>query len=72
MANTAHKGRRLEHEVKRLLEENGWSVTRGAGSKGHFDSPEGVVKADLIASRRGTQNKYELQIILIQAKVSAK
>ena len=69
--NKAAKGRALEHEVKRLLEGAGWSVIRGASSKGHFDSTEGQVKPDLIASRRGRTNKYSLQIILIQCKVRA-
>lgn len=69
--STATKGRALEHEIRSLLEAAGWAVTRGAGSKGFFDAPEGRVKADLIASRRGRSNKYELQIICIQAKVRA-
>lgn len=67
--SNAAKGRSFEHEIRKLFEEAGFSVIRGAGSKGNFDTPEGAVKADLIASRRGRSNKYEVQIIALQAKV---
>ncbi len=70
--STAAKGRRLEHEVKRLFEDAGYSVTRGAGSKGNFDTPSGIVKADLIASKRGRDNRYDVQVILMQCKVARK
>lgn len=69
--NTASKGRRLEHEIRKLFEAAGFAVIRGASSKGFFDSPEGQIKPDLIASKRGTKNKYEVQIICLQAKVRA-
>lgn len=68
--STATRGRALEHTVKKLLEADGWSVMRGAGSKGHFDSTAGQVKCDLIASKRGRSNRYEIQIILLQCKVA--
>lgn len=67
--NYAARGKKLEQHVKRLLESDGWAVMRGAASKGHFDSEDGKVKPDLIASKRGHSNKSTLQIILIQAKV---
>ena len=70
--NRAAKGRRLEHEIRKLFEDAGYQVIRGAGSKGNFDSVDGPVKADLIASKAGRTNKYELQLILIQAKVKGK
>jgi Holliday junction resolvase len=66
----ASKGRAYEHEVRALLESDGYSVTRGAGSKGEFDSPNGIVKADLIATKMNRVTKT-LQIILVQAKVRA-
>ena len=66
--STAAKGRAFEHEVRKLFEDAGYSVIRGAGSKGLFDTPEGTVKADLIASKRGTKNRYEVQIIALQCK----
>ena len=68
--NPVAKGARLERAVRALLETDGWVVMRGAGSKGFFDSPEGTVKPDLIASKRGRANKSTLQIILIQCKVA--
>ena len=67
--STASRGRALEHEAKKMLEADGWSVMRGAGSKGHFDSVDGKVKPDLIATKKKRSNKYILQIMLIQAKV---
>lgn len=70
--STATKGRALEHEISRIFTEAGYAVIRGASSKGFFDSPEGRVKPDLIASKRGRTNKYEVQVILLQCKVRAK
>lgn len=67
--STATKGRALEHSVRKLLEADGWAVLRGAASKGKFDCAEGIVKPDLIASKRGTSNKKEIQIILLQCKI---
>ena len=67
--STASRGRSFEHEVRHLLEGAGFSVTRGAGSKGFFDSPEGKVKCDLIASK-SDRVKRTIQIILVQCKVS--
>lgn len=66
--SSASIGADFEREVRSLLEGAGFSVMRGAGSKGQFDSPEGVVKPDLIASKRGRSRKYDMQIILIQCK----
>ena len=66
--STASKGRAFEHEVRAMLEAQGYSVTRGAGSKGYFDSPEGKVKVDLIASRMD-RVKRTIQIILVQCKI---
>jgi len=67
--STATRGRALEHTVRKLFEADGWSVIRGAASKGRFDSPQGVIKPDLIASKRGTGNEYTVQIIALQCKV---
>lgn len=66
--SNASKGRAFEHAIRKLLEANGWAVVRGAGSKGRFDCGDGVVLPDLIASKRGTSNRYEVQIILLQCK----
>lgn len=35
--NAAHKGRRAEHRVRRILEAAGFRVCRAAGSKGPTD-----------------------------------
>ena len=35
--NTASRGRALEHEVRELFRQAGWSVVRGAGSKEELD-----------------------------------
>jgi hypothetical protein len=35
--NQAHKGRRAEHRVRKVLEDDGFMVTRAAGSKGPAD-----------------------------------
>jgi Holliday junction resolvase len=67
--SSATKGRAYEHEVRDMLRAHGYAVTRGAGSKGQFDSPEGVVNCDLIASRITRSNGYELQLLIVQAKV---
>lgn len=67
--SNASRGRAFEHEVRALLESQGYSVMRGAGSKGHFDSPEGKVKADLIASKTDLVNRT-IQLILVQCKLS--
>lgn len=67
--SNASRGRAFEHEVRSMLEAQGYSVTRGAGSKGHFDSPEGKVKADLIASKTDRVNRT-IQLILVQCKLS--
>jgi Holliday junction resolvase len=66
--SNARKGANFEREISNLLTDAGFSVIRGAGSKGFFDSPDGEVKPDLVASKRTHSNNYDLQIILIQCK----
>lgn len=63
--NTAHKGRALEHQIRHLLEADGWQVIRGAGSKGAVLD----WKADLLASKWTDQTKREVWLALIQCKV---
>ena len=67
--NTARKGSAFENEVRLIFEKAGFAVIRGAGSKGFFDSPQGQIKPDLIASKAGIKNRYEIQIICAQCKV---
>ena len=68
--NTAQKGVVLEREIINLLKERGWSVTRGAGSKGTVATSDGdQFKADFIATKLTNQTKRELWIVAMQAKV---
>ena len=68
--STATKGRRFEHEVRKLFEDAGYSVIRGAGSKGEFLSE----KVDLVASKETAQTDYTvyLTIVGVQCKAHAK
>ena len=69
--NTAAKGRAFEHEIRHLFEREGYSVIRGAASKGYFDSIDGTVKPDLVATKADAFTRT-VQIILLQCKVSRK
>lgn len=59
------KGIAFERELKRLLEANGYSVMRGAGSKGEVFG----VKADLVATKRTARNSKTAHMLVIQCKV---
>lgn len=65
--STASKGRAFEHEVRHLLEAAGFSVIRGAGSKGELLGE----KVDLVASKMTRENEYKVWITLLglQCKV---
>jgi Holliday junction resolvase len=52
--NTARKGRKFEHEIINLLKGAGFSVIRGAGSKGMWRKQ----KVDLVFSKETDQTKY--------------
>ena len=67
--SNATRGRAFEHEIRHMFEEKGWSVIRGAASKGFFDSVDGTVKPDLIASK-ADRIKRTVQIILLQCKAA--
>jgi len=68
--NTAQKGATLEREIRQLLEAAGWSVIRGAGSKGEVAMPDGdQYKTDLLATKYTKQTIRELWIVAVQAKV---
>lgn len=62
--NRYRRGRALEYDVRALFERDGWSVIRGAGSKGEVDG----MKADLVASKRGAKNIDTIYIAVMQAK----
>lgn len=65
--NTAAKGRSFEAEIRELFRNAGYSVIRGAASKGElFEN-----KVDLVASRITRENEFKtyLTIVGIQCKV---
>ena len=64
----ANKGTTFERELKQLLEANGYSVMRGAGSKGSVFGE----KADLIATKKTSYNTKTAHMIIIQCKVKGK
>ena len=66
--NTAAKGRRLEHEVRKIFEAAGYSGFRGAGSKGLIDTPHGPVKADLVMTKCDRQTRI-VKIVAMQCKI---
>jgi Holliday junction resolvase len=65
--STASKGRTFEHEIKHMFEANGFSVMRGAGSKGEMLEE----KVDLIATKLTPQNEFTVYLTLVgcQCKV---
>lgn len=67
--STATKGRRHEHAIRKILREAGYSVSRGAGSKGEFFGR----KSDLIATRQTDMgNEYLVEVWGFQMKVRKK
>lgn len=63
--NTAQKGANLERYIRQLLEADGWSVIRGAASKGEALG----WKADLVASKYTDEAKREVWLAIMQMKV---
>ena len=63
-----HRGRNLEWEVRKLFEDAGWDVLRGAGSKGEVAG----FPTDLIASKSSPRNDKTIYIVLMQAKLKGK
>lgn len=64
--SNAVKGRAFEHEIRSLFEQAGYSVIRGAGSKGELLEE----KVDLVCSKETRQNKFTvfLTVIGVQCK----
>ena len=65
--NTAKKGRRKEHQVRDVFVDNGYIVTRAAGSKGPFD----LVAIPEFCDHRAHGNWTfcdKCQVVLIQVK----
>lgn len=63
--NTAKKGATLERYIRHLLETDGWSVIRGASSKGEALG----WKADLVATKYTDETKREVWLAIMQMKV---
>jgi len=65
--NAAGKGRRFEHEIRELFRQAGFSVIRGAGSKGEMLQE----KVDLVATKNTRMNRFQcfLTIVGVQCKV---
>lgn len=64
------KGRNLEYEMRDLFKAAGFSVIRGAGSKGEMIEE----KVDLICTKETRENEFTvyLTIIGVQCKVKGK
>jgi len=62
------RGRALEYDVRAIFERAGWSVVRGAGSKGEVDG----FKADLVATKRGLKNRDTVYMVVFQCKRAGK
>lgn len=65
---TSGKGITFERQLKRDLESLGYSVMRGAASKGQVFNE----KADLIATIETIHNVKQAHMIIIQCKVKGK
>jgi Holliday junction resolvase len=57
--NTARKGRAFEHEIINLLKSAGFSVIRGAGSKGLWRGQ----KVDLVFSKETDRTDYTVVLM---------
>lgn len=68
--STASRGRAFEHEIRDLFESVGFSVIRGAGSKGEMLQE----KVDLVCTRETRDNKQKVFLVIIgvQCKVRGK
>lgn len=65
----ASKGRAFEHEIRHLFESAGFSVIRGAGSKGEMLNE----KVDLVCTKTTPRNGYKvfLLVVGVQCKVKS-
>lgn len=62
------RGRNLEYEIRKLFEDAGWSVIRGAGSKGEVFG----IKADLVATKETNHSTHTAVMVVIQCKLQTK
>ena len=63
--STSSKGRAFEHEVRNLFRSAGFSVIRGAGSKGELFGE----KVDLVATKRTRDTAYTAFSVLHRSAV---
>lgn len=70
--NTASRGRALEHEVRELFRQAGWSVIRGAGSKGELDVDGEPMKVDLVCTKATRDLERTVFLVRIQCKLKAR
>jgi Holliday junction resolvase len=65
--STASKGRRFEHEIREMFRQAGFSVIRGAGSKGELLEE----KVDLVVTKASRVSRFKvlLTIVGVQCKV---
>lgn len=68
MPSNYSRGRDLEYEIKKILEDAGYSVIRGSSSKGHVFGE----KADLVATKETAGNIKQAHMIIIQCKLKKK
>ena len=61
-------GYELEREVRKLFVDAGFSVIRGAGSKGEVETGEGSMKADLVATRATGAKRDTVYLVAMQCK----
>jgi len=62
------KGIEFERELRAVLEAAGFSVMRGAGSKGEVFG----MKADLVATKQTSKNSKDAYMVVIQCKVQGR
>ena len=66
--STSSKGRAFEHEVRNLFRSAGFSVIRGAGSKGELFGE----KVDLVATKRTRDTAYTVFLYCIGVQCKTK
>jgi hypothetical protein len=59
----------LEHEVRELFRQAGWSVVRGAGSKEELDVDGEPYKVDLVCTKASRDLEGTVFLVGIQCKV---
>ena len=64
----ASKGRAFEHEIRSLFESVGFSVVRGAGSKGEMLEE----KVDLVCTKQERINDYRVMLYVIGVQCKAR